>query len=298
MAALRKFKPPFLCYGTERYVINPYTSCSHGCIYCYGMRFWKGKKPEPKEQLVEQLSKEIPRKRKILPVEIATIVDPYIPKEGHTGITRKILELLIPKFPVILITRSDLVLRDIDVLSAGNCIVEITVTTPNPEIERRLEPGAPTFQRRIEAIRNLCKSKIPVAPRIDPIIPYINDSPGEIEEVVQTLSKVGADHVTSSTMKADSLILRKLSEVFPQQYKDIAALYKKEGKRIGFEYYLPEGLRIKLMRRVQEACSNYGITFACCREGFAFLESGTCDGLHLMESSLTSRFSRQAARLR
>lgn len=285
MQVLRKFKPPFQCYGAERYVINPYTACSHGCIYCYGVRFWQKRKPEPKEYLVAQLKEEAKRKKKILPVEISTIVDPYIPMEKETETTRRILELLLSKFPVILVTKSDLVLRDVDLLKRGQCIVEISLTTSNPQLERILEPGAPSFDKRVNAIGKLVENGILVSPRIDPIIPHVNDDPHDLRKIVQSLSEAGAKHITSSTMKADFLVLRALARAFPSEYTKISSLYQDKGQRIGVEYYLPEDTRINLMGMLYEICNEFGISFATCREGFTFFDTGMCDGLHLLQRS-------------
>ena len=74
-----------------------------------------------------------------------------------------------------------------------------------------------------------------------------------------------------------------LARAFPDQFMELASLYQNYGEKVGREFYLSEQIRIKLMRTVYEACHKNNITFACCREGFTFLDTGICDGLHLIK---------------
>ena len=236
----------------------------------------------PKDEMPTRLKEEAEKKKTILPVEISTIVDPYTPEEKEALVTRRILEILVPKFMVIVVTKSDLVLRDIDILSRGTCIVEISVTTSDPQLEGMLEPSAPSFERRIRAIGKLTEKGVRVSPRLDPLIPYLNDKPREIQQIVQSMSDAGAKHVTSSTMKADRIILAQLEKAFPEMYGRISRLYLNKGERHGREYFLDSHTRNDLMKRVYRACRKYNMSFATCREGFGLLDTGTCDGFHLL----------------
>jgi len=136
MSVLRRLKPPRFCpaddYGGG-YVINPYTRCEHMCVYCYGMRWWK-KELKPKCD-VEKLREEVGLK-KVLPVEMALIVDPYTPSERRYRLTRRIISTLYPRLPIILVTKSNLVLRDLHILKQANCLVEVTITALNEELAR------------------------------------------------------------------------------------------------------------------------------------------------------------------
>jgi len=99
-----------------------------------------------------------------------------------------------------IVTKSDLVTRDIDLLAAMKAAVAVTVTTLDDSLSLRLEPGAPSPKRRLFALNELSRAGIPLSARIDPIIPGINDC--GIEDLVYSLHSAGVRHITSSTYKA------------------------------------------------------------------------------------------------
>jgi len=190
--------------------INAYRGCEHGCIYCYarpshayhdlspGLDFETKlfAKPDAAKLLRAELSK--PNYR-VMPIALGTNTDPYQPIEKDWGITRGILELLAEcRHPLFITTKSDRILRDIDLLAAMAretlVSVAISVTTLDPAVARTLEPRAPHPLRRIEAIRQLAEAGVPVYASLSPIIPAITDQ--EIENIVARVAAAGAREVT------------------------------------------------------------------------------------------------------
>jgi len=178
-----------------------------------------------------------------------------------------------------IITKSDIVVRDSDILKRMPSVVGITVTTQKDDLSLRLEPNAPLPGRRMDAIRALQREGIPVFVRLDPIIPGINDS--EIEQLVSAVASAGAMHITSSSYKARPDSWKRLSQAFSEEAGALAGLFE-GGSRIGNSRYLATEVRESMMLRVAEAASREGLTFSCCREGLAISEAGSCDGSHLL----------------
>lgn len=166
------------------FVINPYIGCSHGCIYCYA-RFMKrftnhseewGNFVDVKINGPELISENID-KYKNKTIVIGSVTDPYLPLEKKYEITRKILKKLIPHQPELTImTKSDLIIRDIDLLKQfNNCTVSISFSSLNEKIRKELEPGTIPLERKLEALEELYKKGIKTVLFISPIIPEITD---------------------------------------------------------------------------------------------------------------------------
>jgi DNA repair photolyase len=186
--------------------INPYRGCEHGCIYCYARpnHAYVGLSPgldfETKlfvkanaaELLEAEFSKPSYRPKTIM---LGGVTDIYQPIERGYGVTRAILEVMERwRHPVSLITKSQLVMRDIDILARlaerGLAKAAISVTTLERRIARVMEPRAAAPHRRIEAIRALTQAGVPVTVMVAPIVPAINDS--EIEAILEEAAKAGA----------------------------------------------------------------------------------------------------------
>ncbi|MDO7835256.1 PA0069 family radical SAM protein [Sphingobium sp. HBC34] len=189
--------------------INAYHGCEHGCIYCFarpshayhdlspGLDFETKlfAKPDAATLLRAELSK---RGYAVAPIAMGTNTDPYQPIEKDWRITRQILELLVEtRHPTFITTKSDRILRDIDLLADlardGLVAVMLSVTSLDPAIARTLEPRAPHPQRRLDAIRTLADAGIPVTASISPVIPAITDH--EIEALVARVAQAGARDV-------------------------------------------------------------------------------------------------------
>ncbi len=270
-----------LCTCPPKLSLNPYTGCPHGCLYCYATSYIPHfQDAKPKVDLEKRLRRDILKVKPGSIVTMSSSSDPYPYMERDLQITRSCLEILKSRgIRVQIITKSDLVCRDADLLREMNSAVGITITTIREDIASVLEPGAPSTNRRLEAIRLLHHIGVPVFARIDPIIPGINDS--EIEVLVFAVCEAGAQHITSSTYKARPDNWKRISSAFPSQAESLKAMFQK-GNRVGGSQYMPVEIRESLMLKVKTAALNNGVTFASCRECLAAQSDVLCDGSHLI----------------
>ncbi len=286
MRVLRKFDPwnsPF-CTCPFKYSLHPYTGCSHFCLYCYATSYI-GRRPSlPKKNFIENLRNDIRCISKGV-VELSSSSDPYPPIEMHIELTRKVLEILGENgFRILITTKSNIVVRDIDLLLKYPSAVMITITTLNKGVARVLEPGAPPPDKRIEVVKELRKAGIPVGVRIDPIIPMINDDPNELKELVDIVRDAGALQITTSTYKAKWDSLKRLQEAFPDIANRLREMYVDSGEKIHGYMYLRQDIRQMLLKPVIEEAQRLGLYIATCREGpgVTIIRAPTCDGSGLI----------------
>ena len=166
--------------------MNLYRGCQHGCIYCdsrsecYGMEH-DFEDVAVKGNALTLLEDALRRKRKPCMIGTGAMSDPYMPLEEELRCTRKALELLQRYgFGATLITKSNLVLRDLDLLREINrqtkCVIQMTLTTCDEELCRKLEPGVCTTRKRFEVLKVLRDAGIPTVVWICPILPFLNDT--------------------------------------------------------------------------------------------------------------------------
>ncbi len=186
--------------------INPYRGCEHGCVYCFarpshaylglspGLDFETRLFAKPDAALALRSELANPRYRPETLV-LGANTDPYQPIERRMTLTRQILEVLAEaKHPCCIVSKSDLILRDLDILAPmateGLVSVMISVTTLDRGLARRMEPRAATPTRRLHAIRGLAQAGVPVGSLYAPVIPAINDA--ELDAVLAAVAEVGA----------------------------------------------------------------------------------------------------------
>ncbi|MEM2640396.1 MAG: radical SAM protein [Candidatus Bathyarchaeia archaeon] len=281
-----------MCTCPPKYSLSPYTGCGHMCRYCYITSYIRdGFKPRVKENFISKLLIDLRKIDRSIPISISNSSDPYTPQEYGLKITRETLRILASRgFKVIVLTKSDMVVRDIDILRRGMFTVSMTVTTIDDRIASVLEPYAPPPLSRIKALEMLTSMGIPCSARIDPIIPGVNDDPRSLVKLISRLAEIGVRHIASSTYKAKPDNFRRMIEALPEKSTLLRRLYYDEGYIIHGVRYLPSKLRLDYMRMVKEIVESYGMTFSSCREGFRELQSSpTCDGTHLIPSENPSR---------
>jgi len=230
--------------------INPYRGCEHGCIYCFarpthsyfnlsaGLDFET--KLFAKPNAAELLVKEIRKKNYICkPIALGTNTDPYQPIEKQRKITRSILKTLsAAQHPFTITTKSDLVLRDLDILvplAKKNLVsVGISVTSLDHKLSRLMEPRASTPNNRLNAITKLSQAGIPVVTQIAPVIPAINDT--ELEKIMQTTRDCGAKSAIYLMVRlpheVSELFKAWLAEHFPDRAEKVMKLVRsiRDGK--------------------------------------------------------------------
>lgn len=165
-------------------------------------------------------------------------------------------------------------------------MVALTITTDDVETAKILEPNAPPPLERLKTAERLVAEGIPVAVRIDPIIPYVNENP---ESLFKTLAQIGVKHVTASTYKVKADNWQRFNLVVPKTAEKLKPLYFEKGEKIGRYTYLPKPLRLKLMEGLAMQARKYGLKFATCREGLKGLNTATCDGSWLIKGSSRNR---------
>ena len=261
--------------------INPYRGCEHGCIYCYarpahaymglspGLDFESKLffKPDAARLLEKELSKkgyEVER------VHIGGNTDPYQPTERKLGITRSVLKVL-DRFghPLSIITKSALVVRDLDILAPmaerGLVKVYVSVTTLDRTLARQMEPRASTPDRRIWAIRQLAGAGIPTGVGFAPAIPGLNDH--EMERVLAAAAEAGASEAMFVSLRLPleikDLFREWLEAERPDAAKKVMSLVRQ--MRGGKDYDAQWGRRMRgqgpiadlLSRRFGVACAKY-----------------------------------------
>ncbi len=213
------------------YCINPYVGCLHGCVYCYA-RFMKrftghdeqwGHFLDVKINAPEVLAKELARKPKRGVVLLGSVTDAYQPVEQKYRITRTILKILLQHdFPVSVLTKSNLVVRDLDLFKQfSQCEVGLTVTTTEQGIARNFDPHSSTPKQRIGALDTLHRSGITTYAFIGPILPELTD----LEAIFAAISgKV--DFVMAESLNLRCGNWENIQDLLKNKYPHLLSLYQ------------------------------------------------------------------------
>ena len=181
--------------------MNIYRGCSHGCIYCDSRskcyQFTHDFEDiEVKQNAPELLEETLRKKRKRCMVGTGAMGDPYIPLEKDLKLMRRCLEIIERyNFGAALQTKSDLVLRDLDILSRINqktkAVVQMTLTTADDELCKKIEPGVCPTSRRVEVLKACRDAGIPTVVWFSPLLPFINDTKENVEGIVDYCAQAG-----------------------------------------------------------------------------------------------------------
>lgn len=272
MKYLRPFDPwnSKLCTCGKKYSFNPYTGCSHHCLYCYATYIPNFFKVRVKKNLLRELEKDLEKLPNKSVVSMSNSSDPYPHLEKKLEITRNCLKIFKEYgIPLLIVTKSDIITRDIDLLLELNCTVSMSITGCDC-----LELNAPSTNARIDAFKKIKEAGIPTVLRFDPIVPGLNDNKLWIIETCDP------DHVVTSTLKLKRDALNRILKFKPKIGLSLLRLYQ-SGERKGSYYYLPRDVRLNLLNKVTKLCNQLGITCGYCREGISF-EAPSCDGQHLI----------------
>ena len=269
-----------LCTCLTKLTFNPYTGCDHQCIYCYASSYIQNfKECHSKKDALAILKREA-AKLKGETISLANSSDPYPRVEATEGLTRRCLEILVESnCKIQIITKSNLVARDDDLLSKVPSTVALTITTDDDITAKLIEPRAPPPSQRLRAAEDLIKAGIPVSARIDPIIPAVNDRP---QTLIAALASIGVKHITCSTYKAKPDNWLRLAHAMPKVAENLKSLYFQQGEKIGGNTLLPKEFRLKLLKGVRDLAVANKMKFGVCREGLSELNTAPCDGSWLM----------------
>ena len=256
------------------WTINHYRGCEFGCKYCYArythefMGLEDGQLFErqiyAKQHAARILRGELRRHRKGS-IAIGTSTDPYQPAERRFEVTRSILEVFAGEQgrSLSMTTKSDLIARDIDLLDAirrRNVLhINMTVTTTDAELARKLEPRAPRPDLRLEAVRNLAAKGISVGVFAMPIMPLLTDSLENLSAVAKAAEQAGAHYFGGGTL---FLMPCAQAQFFPFLEKEFPALARRYRERYSHQPYLRGEYAKMIQERVQQVRANHHLASA------------------------------------
>ena len=248
--------------------MNIYRGCTHGCIYCDSRSLcYQFTHPfediEVKQNAPELLEKALKSKRKKCMIGTGSMSDPYMHCEEKLKLTRKCLEIILKNdFGVAIQTKSDRILRDIDLLDEINhntkCVVQMTLTTYDDDLCKILEPNVCNTKRRIEVLGKMQERGIPTVVWLTPILPFINDTEENITAILKECVRVGVKGVIDFGM---GLTLRDgdreyyyaaLDRLFP-------GMKERYIRRYGNSYELPSPNAKELLKIFHGICEENGI---------------------------------------
>ncbi|MCW3983205.1 MAG: radical SAM protein [Candidatus Bathyarchaeota archaeon] len=268
---------------------NSYVGCEHNCVYCYARWYCKQNEIKVKTNSPEILQKElqnrINRGKHREPLCLGSISDPYQPIEAKYQLTRKTLQVCEElSYPLIIVTKSALIQKDIDILSSlaqrNFVAVNLTITPLANKVLKKLEPHAPSNRKRLETIEHMTKAGIPCNLYLSPIFPLFSDE--LIDDCLEKSALAGAKCCSAIPLKIRpviwhsikqffnsnlNLLIKELDELYlTEQAPDLVTkyydLYFKKGTKDLSGYRLPElSYRRKMMEHIANKCKQLGMCF-------------------------------------
>ena len=250
------------------YGMNIYRGCTHGCIYCDSRsRCYQFTHPfediEVKQNAPNLLEKALKSKRKKCMIGTGAMSDPYMHCEENLRLTRKCLEIILENdFGVAIQTKSDRILRDIDLLAKINrsakCVVQMTLTTYDDDLCHILEPNVCITKRRIEVLEEMRKNGIPTIVWLTPILPFINDTEDNITAILNECARVGVKGIINFGI---GLTLREGDREYYYAALDrhFPGMKEQYIKQYGNAYELPSPNAKELMGLLQRICKEKGM---------------------------------------
>ncbi len=248
--------------------MNVYRGCTHGCIYCDARSDCYNfthdfEDIEVKENAPELLEKALRTKRRRCMIGTGAMCDPYLHAERELMITRRCLEIIYRYgFGVTVLTKSDLIMRDIDLLESINretkAVVQMTITTAGEELCRIVEPNVCTTARRLEVLLEMKKRGIPTVIWFTPQLPFINDTVENVRAVVNMGAECGARGIITFGM---GLTLRSgdREHYYAQLDKHFPGLKQRYIHEFGERYEIPCPNGKELWETFVNECERYGI---------------------------------------
>jgi DNA repair photolyase len=284
--------------GMGYWSVNPYVGCAFGCAYCYARYahryvmeraasddrmggalgeafanlppwlaferniFVKHNAPDVLSRTLRHGSDKYLALLKGEAIVISTATDPYQPAERRFRVTRRILEVLAehPGLNVVVITKSPLVTRDIDVLSRitrhSDLCVYISLITQRRDLARRLEPRSPTPEARVRALARLREAGIDAGINCMPVLPGITDNPSDLDALVKRVSEAGATYVGACALRLQATARKRYLPFIEEEFPHLAERYRNtyaHGYQAGDKY------RAGLSAFFRKLCVKYGV---------------------------------------
>ncbi|MEM2960437.1 MAG: radical SAM protein [Candidatus Bathyarchaeia archaeon] len=287
------------CYSILK--VEPYLTCKHECIYCFG-RWYRTISPcenditpnviQGFKRILSSLKK---RNLKTIPYRLSTLVDPFQPKEENHHVSKRIMDICLKnETPLIINTKATLLL-DKDYFNIlkklsdkSIVVVQVSLSTINNRIAGILEPGAPSPEKRLDMAEKLSGENIPVIVRLQPFIPGITDC--EVEEILRQSRYSGARQVIVEALR-DEVANLKIYENLAydkELYEDCSAWVSySPSVEVPSKIARPHiKWRFKVYEAVRNLCDKHGLEFSTCKEGlYNYHTAENCCGLHLLDGS-------------
>jgi DNA repair photolyase len=254
------------------WTVNPYRGCEFACKYCYArythefMEMRDGisfeQKIYVKQHTSSLLHRELKRVKPGEDIAIGTATDPYQPAERRYGMTRAILEELAlhSGLSIGLVTKSQLITRDIDVLQQigkRNAIaIHHTVTTTDIDLARKLEPRAPRPDLRLDALRQLRASGINAGVICAPVLPGITDAKANLEQVVIAAKEAGAAYIYANPLFLKPCSMKVFMPFLEQEFPHLVPAYQ---RRYGEKAFVSAAYRKQIASLINSLCRKHGL---------------------------------------
>lgn len=291
--------------GMPFWSINPYVGCAFGCAYCYARfahRFVMERglaadaSDAPSTDTQNTLPAWLAFERRVFvkrnaadvlrhtlrqpsmgqgavqrgePIVLGTATDPYQPAERMFRVTRSVLEVLAEarRLHVVIITKSPLITRDIDLLSRmaahSSVTVHLSLITLDRDLARRIEPRAPTPEARLRALRRLREAGIQAGVNLMPVLPGLTDRPDALAALVQRVAEAGASHINASSLRLRSTARQRYLPFLAEEFPDLARRYERAFERSST---MPLDYRTGLTAFVKRLCADHGVQFGTADE--------------------------------
>lgn len=231
--------------------ISPYRGCIHGCTYCYAREshtyLGYNNNADFEHEIVvktnaaELLQYEIqhPRMRNQT-IVTGTISDPYQPAEAKYRLTRRMLEILLKSGnPVSVTTKSSLILRDLELLSqlanGPGCSVNMTITTMDRGIARKLEPRAPSPAQRLNAVRQLAHCGVRVGVFVGPVFPGLTDTPTQLEQLAESVADAGGSFLIGLPLRIGAGFAEPFLNATDRDFPEVASNFRRQARGNGMD---------------------------------------------------------------
>ena len=249
--------------GRTDYSFNCYTGCSHGCVYCYArfmQRFHPHEEPwgefvDVKVNAVDVLRRQLKR----LPpgtVFTCSACDGWQPSERRYELTRQCCRMLVDAgFELHVLTKSDLVLRDLEVLAAGNVSLGVTITTPDEGLAKLWEPKASTVAARLKVLRRAKQAGMATTIMFGPLLPGLSDTDAALRQLFEMAADVGVDRVWTDALNARPKVWPSVQLLVYRHWPQLLGLYR----QILFDTAYREEYCVALDERIRRAAEETGV---------------------------------------
>ena len=254
------------------WTINPYRGCAHECHYCFARAYHSyldlgigedfARRIVVKTNVAEVLRHELGARRwQGEPVAMGTATDPYQPCEGRYRLTRKVLRALIEfHTPLSMLTKSTLIVRDIDLISelgsTAGATIAMSVGSLDESVRRLVEPGTPPVRSRLSALSRVASAGIPTGVLVAPILPYLTDAQATLDELVESCAAAGVNHVTGVVLHIRPGIR---AHFWPWLERALPAIYVEYRRLYGERSHAPREYRAMVAERLARACARTGL---------------------------------------